>query len=55
MLEIKNNRKSKFIMEASSKTGLQNLNERYKLVSGKEIKIIESENYFTVKIPLLKN
>lgn len=55
MLEVRNNRKEKFIMETSTGTGLNNLNERYKLVSGKEIIVNESSGYYSVKIPVLKN
>ncbi|MFL5765271.1 MAG: sensor histidine kinase [Bacteroidia bacterium] len=53
MLEVRNNKNVKFIMEAPSKTGLQNLNERYKLISGKEITIKETDNEFIVLIPIL--
>jgi sensor histidine kinase YesM len=52
-LEVKNNKNAKFIMEAPSKTGLQNLNERYKLISGKEITIKETDSEFIVQLPIL--
>lgn len=55
MIEVKNNRKAKFIMETSTRTGLNNLNERYKLISEKEIIVIESPDHYSVKIPVLKN
>lgn len=39
----------------SSGVGLNNLNERYKLVFEKEIKIHQDETFFTVEIPLVKD
>jgi sensor histidine kinase YesM len=53
MIEVKNNRNPKFIIEPPSKTGISNLRERYKLVSGKDIHIIETEKEFRVQIPVL--
>ena len=38
----------------SSKIGLKNLNERYKLITSKDIEITNDEINFTVKLPLLK-
>jgi sensor histidine kinase YesM len=55
MIEVKNNKKIKFVLEEATKTGLMNLNERYKLLGGKEIIITDNENYYSVKIPILKN
>lgn len=55
MIEVKNNKKLKFVLEESTKTGLTNLNERYKLLSGKEISINETEPSYSVRIPILKN
>ncbi|MFA6200520.1 MAG: histidine kinase [Bacteroidales bacterium] len=37
----------------STGLGLENLNERYKIISKKEIKIIEDKEKFTVKIPMI--
>lgn len=54
-IEIKNNKKTKFVLEESTKTGLTNLNERYKLISGKELNINETETFYSVRIPILKN
>jgi sensor histidine kinase YesM len=39
--------------EPSSKTGLQNIKDRYKHFSDREVEIIESETFYTVKLPLL--
>jgi sensor histidine kinase YesM len=46
--------RKKIVRKASSKIGLQNLRERYKLITGKEIFIKEEENNFTVNLPVLK-
>lgn len=35
-------------------SGLSNLNKRYQMICGKEIKIIEENNEFSVKIPIIK-
>ena len=40
--------------KATSKIGLQNLNERYKLTTSKSIVVEDNENYFTVSLPVLK-
>jgi two-component system LytT family sensor kinase len=53
-VEVKNNRQSKFVLEDSPKTGLKNLNDRYKLLTGNEIHIEETKDQFAVKIALLK-
>ena len=37
----------------SSKKGLNNINKRYQLLTKKEIKIKETENFFEVRIPIL--
>ena len=37
----------------STKIGLKNLNERVRLVTGKEIIVSESEKNFLVKVPLM--
>jgi two-component system, LytTR family, sensor kinase len=42
------------LRKASSKIGLQNLGERYKLTTNKEIGIKEGEKDFTVSLPILK-
>ena len=53
-IEVRNNKKNKFVLGTSSKTGLQNLNERYKLVSGKQIEIVDTDHFYSVKLPILK-
>jgi len=44
----------KVLRKASSKIGLQNLGERYKLTTNKEIIIKDEEKDFTVSLPILK-
>jgi sensor histidine kinase YesM len=44
----------KTLRKASSRIGLQNLGERYKLTTNKEIVIKEEEKDFTVSLPILK-
>lgn len=53
-LEVKNNKQVKFVLKDSLKTGLNNLNNRYKLLNANEIIIQETDSYFSVQIPLLK-
>lgn len=53
-LVIQNRVRKKIMRKPSSGIGLQNLRERYKLVTGKEISIREEENRFIVKLPVLK-
>lgn len=51
---VQNNLKRKTIRRGSSKIGLNNLNERYKLTTNKPIRLEETETLFTVTLPLLK-
>jgi len=53
-LQITNSIKKKTLRKPSSKIGLQNLAERYKLTTGKDIEIKQEENEFIVKLPVLK-
>jgi two-component system, LytTR family, sensor kinase len=53
-LEVKNNKQLKFVLENSPKTGLKNLNDRYKLLNAPEIIIQETELEYSVKIALIK-
>lgn len=54
MLAVSNIVKKKQLRKTSSKIGLRNLSERYKLTTSKELSIIEKENKFIVYLPLLK-
>ena len=49
---VKNNVQPKFVM-ASSQTGLANINQRSKLLSGNDIEIIRDASEFLVKIKLI--
>lgn len=53
-LRVFNKVKKKILRKPSSRIGLQNLKERYKLTTGKEVLIEETEAGFTVALPLLK-
>jgi LytS/YehU family sensor histidine kinase len=53
-LLVHNKLQRKILRRASPKTGLQNLTERYKLTTGKEVTVQEDEHSFTVTLPLLK-
>jgi sensor histidine kinase YesM len=52
-LVVKNQLRTKALRKPSSKIGLQNLADRYRLITGKEIQIVESETEFIVKLPVL--
>jgi sensor histidine kinase YesM len=53
-LIIHNNMKTKVLRKTSSKIGLQNLQERYKLTTSRQIIINEGEKDFIVTLPVLK-
>ncbi|WP_235921048.1 sensor histidine kinase [Foetidibacter luteolus] len=53
-LVVRNEIRKKILRKPSSKIGLQNLGERYKLTTSKEITIEQHDNFFTVKLPVLK-
>jgi len=50
-----NETRKKTLRKPSSRIGLQNLDERYKLVTGKTITIEETASAFRVVLPVLKN
>ncbi len=50
---VKNNLQKKLTLEKSTGTGLRNLGERLKLITNREMKVIESGDEFIVKIPLI--
>jgi two-component system, LytTR family, sensor kinase len=52
-LVVNNTYQPKFSVEDSNGKGLQNINERYRLLAGKQIDITTSESKFTVTLPLL--
>ena len=53
MLEVSNNLQLRTQSEPSSKTGLKNINERYKYFTNKTVDVIENNHSFIVRIPLL--
>ena len=53
-LVIHNPVRKKSLRKPSSKIGLQNLQERYRLITNKEITIKEEEKNFTVVLPVLR-
>ena len=54
ILTVHNNLRKKQLRKGSSGIGLKNLNERYNLTTSNFITITEGENYFTVRLPVLK-
>jgi sensor histidine kinase YesM len=52
-LVVENTLQLKRTPEASTGIGLENINQRYQHLSGKEIQLIPGEHYFTVKLPLI--
>lgn len=53
-LAVYNNLRKKGLRRVSSKIGLQNLDERYKLTTSKSITIKEEDKHFVVNLPILK-
>lgn len=53
-LIIHNQVRKKILRKASSRIGLNNLGERYKLTTSKEISVTASASDFTVSLPVLK-
>jgi glucose-6-phosphate-specific signal transduction histidine kinase len=54
MIEVKNNLQRMATQIRSTGIGLKNLAERVRLISGRDLIIEETNNYFIVKVPLLK-
>jgi sensor histidine kinase YesM len=52
---IRNNKQKKILSEESIGTGLMNLSERYKIISGDDIIINDSDDSFSVTIKILDN
>ncbi len=55
MIVISNNISQKKFEIPSSKIGLYNLGERYKLITNKSITVEQADGFFTVKLPVLKS
>jgi hypothetical protein len=54
-LVVENNIQEKTILEKSTRVGLQNIINRYSLLTDRQVEVISSGALFTVKIPLLVN
>ena len=52
-LEVSNNLQIKKRVEDSNKQGLENLKNLYRFITSRPVEIIEDENLFTVRIPLV--
>jgi len=52
-ITVRNNKQKKSFSEGSTGTGLMNLSERYKIISGDDIIINDSEDVFSVTIKIL--
>ncbi|HEY9114732.1 MAG TPA: two-component regulator propeller domain-containing protein [Bacteroidales bacterium] len=50
---VENNRNTKKTVEKSTGIGLQNIRDRYKLTSGKEIRVVENEKKYAVILPII--
>ena len=53
-LQMQNLMREKVLRKPSSRIGLQNLEERYRLSTNKSIRVIKTEDRFTVCLPVLK-
>lgn len=53
-LIVTNNLQKRIPTEASSKTGLKNITDRYRFLSESEVVIVEKENCFEITIPLIE-
>ena len=52
-IEVKNNLQARIHQEESSKTGLNNIRERYKHYTERKVEVINDHKNFVVRIPLL--
>ena len=53
-LVVENNIQEKTILEKSTKVGLQNIINRYALLTDRRVEVQRSGKLFTVRIPLIK-
>jgi len=54
-LQVCNNLQLRITNEVSSKTGIQNIKDRYKFFTNEEVEVFQSQELFYVKLPLLKS
>ncbi|NNK17711.1 MAG: Pr2TM family membrane protein [Maribacter sp.] len=53
MLVVDNNRQEKQVVKKSSGVGLQNIRQRYGILTDRQVEIVKSEADFSVKLPML--
>jgi len=53
VLQVINNLQLRKVEEESSKTGLQNIKQRYTYFTNKQVEVVQTEKQFIVRIPLL--
>ncbi len=53
-LLVSNNLQKKKMVNGSTKTGIENIRSRYRLLSGKEVDVIITQNHFSVSVPLIQ-
>jgi LytS/YehU family sensor histidine kinase len=53
-IEVSNNYQPKRNREPSTRFGLQNIKNRYKLLTGREVRIVQTEDVFCVQLPVIK-
>jgi two-component system LytT family sensor kinase len=53
-LQVCNNLQVRITNEVSSKTGLQNIKDRYQFFTNEEVEVFQTTKHFYVKLPLLK-
>ena len=53
-LLVSNNLQLKNQVEASTQTGLENINRRYRILNGEEAEVIVSSTHFRVALPLIE-
>ncbi len=53
VLQVINNLQLRRVEEESSKTGLHNIKQRYSYFTEKQVEVLQTENQFIVRIPLL--
>jgi LytS/YehU family sensor histidine kinase len=55
VIEVRNNLQRKREAERSTRVGLSNVIKRYKILFDKEVKVMEYEEHFIVKLPIIKS
>ena len=55
VIVIKNNKNLKIKPEPGTRFGLQSLAQRYAMVTGKQVEVVQEDGFFIVKIPLIND